>query len=223
MLEARDLTARIAPGIAIEALTLDVAGGDMVAVQGDRATRALLLDTLATRIRPTSGSLRIGGVDAGTQLAAVRARIGFGDPSLPGASGLRVAEYLDLVRRARDTRAAGPDLHALLREAALDPDAWVDGLSAADRAAVAVASAILCDGDVLLVDVPAARTRERVRTASGIRAEGASRATAIVDGLERLRQRGAAVVASCDDASPVLVRCTRRLILERGRLTAWAV
>jgi heme exporter protein A len=76
-LAARGLSKRYGRACALAPLDLDVAPGERVAVFGPNgAGKSTLIRTLATALRPTAGRVLVEGVDAATDPATARARLG---------------------------------------------------------------------------------------------------------------------------------------------------
>ncbi|HEX6349225.1 MAG TPA: heme ABC exporter ATP-binding protein CcmA [Candidatus Dormibacteraeota bacterium] len=150
-IEARGLTQRFGRQPALLGVHLEVAPGERVAVLGDNgAGKTTLLRLLATVMRPSAGELRLFGLDAVRQRAALRPRLGWlaHEPGLYSAltarenleffctlHGLpadRAGECLELLGLAEDAARAAGELSrgrrqrlALARTLLHDPELWV--------------------------------------------------------------------------------------------------
>lgn len=114
VVSASRLSQRFGSQLALGPLDLEVATGERLAVLGDNgAGKTTLLRLIATAARPSSGRLRLFGLDAGGQRERLRGRLGYlgHQPGiyaelsvrenleffavLQGVSGDRVAEAID--------------------------------------------------------------------------------------------------------------------------------
>lgn len=97
MIEVRELTRSFGEVEAVKGITFDVGRGEIFAFLGPNgAGKTTTIKMLTTLLRPTSGSIRIDGLDPLTHQNEVRRRFGivFQDPSLDGE--LTALENLDL-------------------------------------------------------------------------------------------------------------------------------
>jgi ABC-2 type transport system ATP-binding protein len=111
MIEVRGLTKRYREGAGIEALDLEVAAGEVVALVGPNgAGKTTALRAIAGQILPDEGEIRIGGVDLRADPLAAKERLGFlpQEPLLyPYLTG---EEFLRFVARVRGESDLGPFL-----------------------------------------------------------------------------------------------------------------
>jgi ABC-2 type transport system ATP-binding protein len=85
MISARDLVKRFGEVVAVDSISFDVAAGEIFAFLGPNgAGKTTTIQMLTTLLRPTSGSIRVDGMDPAVQPHDVRSRFGivFQDPSL---------------------------------------------------------------------------------------------------------------------------------------------
>ncbi|MBC7228486.1 MAG: heme ABC exporter ATP-binding protein CcmA [Thermoflexales bacterium] len=76
--EVENLSKSFGPHIALAGITLSIGVGEFVTLVGPNgAGKTTLLRILATLIRPSSGALRIAGLDPAREGAEIRRRIGF--------------------------------------------------------------------------------------------------------------------------------------------------
>ncbi len=200
------------PGSAASALevpSLDVAGGELVAVTGPVGAGCSTLLLVASGFAPriTGGTLEgsrdLGAAKAGvvfatpwTQLtgiaATVLAEVAFG----PASQGLPREEILE---RARGALARLGALHLRDRNPV--------SLSGGELQRVIVAAALALEPDLLVLDDPAAELDPEA-------------ADGLYDLLGALAREGRTLLVATPDLERVSRVATRALVLERGRIVA---
>ncbi len=151
VIEARGLVQRFGRTLALRAVDVDLEAGGRLAVLGENgAGKTTLLRVLATASRPDRGELRLFGLDALRQRAAVRARLGWlaHQPGLyPALTALenlrffcslyglpegRAQECLELAGLGREAKRPAAELSrgrqqrlAIARSILHDPELWV--------------------------------------------------------------------------------------------------
>lgn len=193
-------------------VSFNVAPGEFVTVQGPTGGgKSTLLQLLGALDRPSSGTLRLGGVDLGQASNAEHTRlradqIGFVFQSFNLIPTLTAGENVDtalenrgLSRADRDDRVA----QALARVGLGDRRGHRPSeLSGGQQQRVAIARAIVGRPSVLLADEPTGNLDE------GMRDE-------ILSLIEELNREGLTVVAVTHDRA-VAARAHRRLRLDHG-------
>jgi ABC-type multidrug transport system ATPase subunit len=205
-IEARGLGKRFGPAVALAGLDLDVTPGRTVAVLGPNgAGKTTLLRLLAGLARPTSGSLKIGGLDAHRREA--RATVGYVGhatllyPALSARENLTFAARLyglgDPLARA-DRLLAEEDLGAVASRP-------VAGFSRGMAQRVAIARGLVHDPGLVLLDEPF----------TGLDRRAGQR---LLERLAALREAGRTLVLVTHDlpAAARLADCA--LVLTRGRV-----
>ena len=85
MIQARDLVKRFGAVTAVDGISFDVGAGEIFAFLGPNgAGKTTTIQMLTTLLRPTSGTIRMDGLDPAVKPYEVRSRFGivFQDPSL---------------------------------------------------------------------------------------------------------------------------------------------
>ena len=119
MIEVRDLVRRFDAVEAVKGISFDVARGEIFAFLGPNgAGKTTTIKMLTTLLRPTSGTIRIDGLDPLTQQNEVRRRFGivFQDPSLDGELTAEENMHLHAVLYAVPRRERAPRTEALLKQ-----------------------------------------------------------------------------------------------------------
>ena len=197
---------------ALDSVDLEVVAGELVAVVGPSgAGKSSLLAVGGALIPPTSGSVRLGGLDlqglGSRRLAALRReRIGFvfqGSNLVPALNALAQVPLPLTIRRTSHPR----DPRALLAEVGIDhkADRRPHQLSGGERQRVGIARALVTRPALLLVDEPtAALDRQRSQDIVGLLAREA-------------HEQGVATVMVTHDHD-VLHHCDRVLEMIDGRI-----
>jgi heme exporter protein A len=209
-LEVEHLTKRFGRAAALDDVTLRVEAGEAALLLGPNgAGKTTLLRCAATLLRPQRGVVRIGGLDAARDGAAVRRRLAvLGHESFlyPDLSPLE-----NLTFYARLYGLAGPERRALELVEQLGLRGWthrpVRTLSRGLLQRCALARVLLHMPELLLLDEPF----------TGLDAE----ARALLSGVLRdAHAHGTAMLMSTHDLDLGLALCQRAIVLAGGRL-AW--
>ncbi len=198
--------------VAVDALTLDVTGGEVYALLGaNGAGKTTALRCLATLLRPTSGSTSVAGHDAVREPLEVRRKLGFLAASMGLYERLSPRELLDYFAglQGMPDGARAERVEELVELFALGPfaDRFCGTLSTGQRQRVSIARAIVHDPPALVLDEPTLG----LDVLSG---------ETIHRFIVEARARGRAVIFSTHQMSEVELLADRVGVIAGGRLVA---
>jgi ABC-type multidrug transport system ATPase subunit len=203
MIEIRNVTKRYGDKRAVDAVSLDIAAGESLALWGSNgAGKTTLLRCLlgATRYE---GEALIEGISSQSKGKQARARIGYVPQSMP-TFDMSVAEMILLLAKLR---GADPrDGIRRLREFGIDDtlEQTVDSLSGGMKQKLSLTLALLGDPPILLLDEPTANLD------AGSQAE-------LISKLVELRRQGRTIVFTSHRWSEVRALADRVMRLENGK------
>jgi ABC-2 type transport system ATP-binding protein len=197
--------------VAVRSLSFHVAPGDVLGLVGPNgAGKTTTLCALAGILQPTSGSIRIAGVDLQQDPVAAKARLAFipDEPQL--FDYLTVTEHLRFVARLYGVPDAAPRIPALLDELELTAkkDALPTELSRGMKQKLAIACGLLHRPAAVLLDEPL----------TGLDPVGIRRMKETIAARAR---EGTAVILSSHLLHLVEELCTRLLVIRRGEMMAF--
>ena len=97
------LTKRFGPAVAVDAVSLSVARGEVVGLLGPNgAGKTTTLRMLAGFVRPTTGHASICGHDVATDAVAARRNLGFLPEGAPAYDEMTPAGFLAFIAAARN-------------------------------------------------------------------------------------------------------------------------
>lgn len=211
MIETRDLTKHFGRHLAVDRLTLSLAGPGLVGLLGPNgAGKSTTLRMLTGALASSAGWARVGGVDVFDEPRKARACVGYlpeagvAMPALTVGEVLRYAAELHGLRRDERLRRVGEVMAQV--ELAGHERRLVDTLPGGFRTRLGLAWALIHDPAVLVLDEP-------------------------LQGLDPLNRRAVrAVIRQVAEHRLVLLSthvlpevaslCTRVVLLDRGRLLA---
>ena len=178
MIEVEGLSRRYGSRLAVDEVSFRVESGEIVGFLGPNgAGKTTTLRMLTGYLAPTSGSIRIDGIDAVSDSIRARARLGYMPEGVPLYREMRVQEYLRhrgaLRRVANLTKALDRSLE--LAGVADARTRIIGQLSKGYRQRVGLAEALIADPPILILDEPTSgldpnqvrQFRELVRSFSG--------------------------------------------------------
>jgi len=166
MIKASRLRKSYGRTVVLEDISLDLAAGQCLALLGPNgAGKTTLLRILATLLRPTSGSLAVGGVDALQNPEGARAVIGVVGHGTHVYEHLTALENLRFWTVMRGEDASRERLVAALQQVELEPvaDDRVRTFSAGMKRRLALARVLLWRSRLLLLDEPFTELDQRGR------------------------------------------------------------
>jgi ABC-2 type transport system ATP-binding protein len=198
--------------VAVDAVSLDVAGGTIVGVLGPNgAGKTTLIRMLSTVLAPDAGSFTVAGAPHTDQLS-IRRRIGVLPESAGYPRSQTCAEWLVFHARlyGSSRRAAVETASRLLAEVGLGERAasLIGGLSRGMRQRLGIARALVNDPAVVFLDEPTL----------GLDPKGQRQ---VLDLVTRIaRDHGVTVALSTHVLDDVEQICDRVMIMSRGRVVA---
>ncbi len=159
MLEVEDLTKRYAGRAAVSGISFTVGRGEIVGLLGPNgAGKSTTLRILAGFLTASSGSVRIGGLDAQRQAEEVRRRIGYMPENNPLYPEMRVREYLKFRARLKGLgrRQSRERVSVVTEQFGLGEVSrkLIGHLSKGFRQRVGLADTIVHDPDLIILDEP---------------------------------------------------------------------
>ncbi len=196
---------------AVDGLTLEIPRGSVCGLLGGNgAGKTTTIGMIMGLILPTSGEVRVLGVDMVRDRHRVLGRMNFESPYVDMPHRLTVRQNLDVFARLyglRDRRARIAELAAdLALEAFMDRPAGA--LSAGQKTRVALAKALLNRPDVLLLDEPTASLDPD--TADWVRS------LIVAD----RQARGTTILLASHNMAEVERLCDRVVVMKAGRIEA---
>jgi len=191
---------------AVQGLAFRVEPGEVLGLVGPNgAGKTTTIRSLGGIIRPTRGTIRIGGYDLGTDPVAAKSLLAFVPDEPHLFDYLTVEEHFRFVGRLYQVGDIADRLPGLLKELELDEkrDALPGELSRGMRQKVAIGCGLLHRPKALLLDEPL----------TGLDPIGIRRMKATI--VQRAAE-GAAVILSSHLLHLVEEVCTRVLIMHRG-------
>jgi ABC-2 type transport system ATP-binding protein len=158
-IDVRDLRHSYGEREVLRGLNLTVAPGEIYALLGGNgAGKSTTLSALLGFIVPSSGSVRVTGIDPAADAARARAQLAYVPESVALYDHLSARENLDyFLALARAQRSPGTVIEPALDAVGLPNHAWnqrVGGFSKGMRQKVAIALALARHAPVLLLDEP---------------------------------------------------------------------
>ncbi|MFT3769812.1 MAG: ABC transporter ATP-binding protein [Minicystis sp.] len=211
MIEARRLSKSYGSVKAVDDVSFRVDRGEVVGFLGPNgAGKSTTLRILAGFLGPTSGSVRIAGLDLADDPVTARAQVGYMPETSPLYPEMRVSEYLGfraelklVARRARRDAVRRALVEARIEDV---EDVMIGHLSKGYRQRVGLADALVAQPPILILDEPTAGLDpNQIRE---------------VRDLVRTLGKDRAVLVSTHILSEVEATCSRALVIARGKLVA---
>jgi heme exporter protein A len=208
MIETQELCKSFGPHVALGGVDLSVEAGEFVTLMGPNgAGKTTLLRVLATLARPTSGTVRIAGLDPSQAGEQVRRQIGFLSHRTLLYDDLSAEQNLRFYAQLYDLENGADRIEALLKQVGLAGRRHdlVRTYSRGMQQRLSVARAVLHQPAVLLLDEPY----------TGLDPDAAQ---VLTDLLGELAEEGATVLLTTHNLERALTAGRRVVVLSRGRL-----
>lgn len=211
MIEVENYSKLYGDMVAVQSLSFVVQPGDVLGLVGPNgAGKTTTLRAMAGILQPTSGTIRIGGIDLAADPVAAKGQLAFipDEPQL--FDYLTVAEHLQFVARLYGVPDAASRIPVLLEELELTAkrDALPPELSRGMKQKLAIACGLLHRPSALLLDEPL----------TGLDPVGIRRMKETIAARAR---EGTAVILSSHLLHLVEELCTRLLVIRRGQRVAF--
>ena len=197
---------------AVRGISFEIPRGEVFGFIGPNgAGKSSTIKVLATLLKPTLGSARIGGIDVMGNPYAIRSRIGYVPDFFGVYEDLTVNEYLHFfaaayrLDRAKRVSVVGDVLE--LTDLTHKRDAQVDALSRGMKQRLSIARVLLHDPELLLLDEPASGLDPRARIE-------------MRELLKELKNLGKTILISSHILHELSHLCTHIGIIEAGVLVA---
>ena len=211
MIQVENLTKRYAGFTAIKNLSFEVQKGEVVGFLGPNgAGKSTTMRILTGYMPPTSGSVRIAGLDIFEQSVEARRHIGYLPESTPLYHDMRVNEYLRYRAALKGVESS------LLKERVGDviemcslqekQRAIIGTLSKGQRQRVGLADALVHDPDLLILDEPTI----------GLDPNQIRQVRELIKNLAHRRT----VLISTHILPEVEMMCSRVIVIHKGRIRA---
>ena len=211
MIEADNLTKYYDGFCAVDGISFQVAAGEILGLLGPNgAGKTSTLRMLTGYFQPTSGSIRVKGLDMAEDAVAIKGLMGYLPESAPLYPGMLVFDYLSYVAAIRGLPAADRtrrlrDMVELCGLAGIMAKPIGD-LSKGLRQRVGLAHAMMSDPEILILDEPT----------SGL---DPNQIVEIRDIIRRIG-REKTIILSTHILSEAEATCDRVVIINAGRIVA---
>ncbi|WP_412540358.1 ABC transporter ATP-binding protein [Longispora sp. K20-0274] len=212
LIHARDLVKRFGDFTAVNGIDVDVAPGEAFGFLGPNgAGKSSTMKMIGCVSRPTSGELRILGLDPVADASAIKARLGVVpqtdnlDQELTVRENLTVyARFFGISRAVARERAAELLDFVQLSERADDK---VEPLSGGMKRRLTIARALINEPELVLLDEPTTGLDPQARHL-------------VWERLFRLKQRGVTLVLTTHYMDEAEQLCDRLVVMDGGRIVA---
>jgi lipooligosaccharide transport system ATP-binding protein len=212
VIEAKGLTKRFGPFVAVDGIDVAVGAGESFGFLGPNGAGKSSTMRMIAAVSPVSeGHLRVLGRDPDAEGPAIRARLGVVpqedslDTELSVAENLLIyGRYFDLSRRVLRERIAELLDFVQLTDRAEEK---VDRLSGGMKRRLTIARALVNEPDMVLLDEPTTGLDPQARHL-------------LWDRLYRLKQQGVTLIVTTHYMDEAEQLCDRLVVMDRGRIVA---
>ena len=207
--EVSQLTKRFNSLTALDSLSFKVCSGDILGLLGPNgAGKTTAIHCMLGLVTPTSGSIRIMGLDIARHRRKILARVNFSSAYTALPSNLTVRENLNVFARLYGLKSARVRIDSLLElfEIEATNDSLTGSLSSGQLTRLNLCKAFLNDPEILFLDEPTASLDPDI-------------AAKVRDRLQELqRQRGLTMIYTSHNMQEVEQMCDRVIFLAKGRI-----
>ncbi|MFW5667707.1 MAG: ABC transporter ATP-binding protein [Acetivibrio ethanolgignens] len=210
MLEIRDLYKRYGKFTALDGLNLEIGKGELFGFVGPNgAGKTTTMRIMAGLLKADSGSVRINGVDAVTQPAKIKEKIGYMPDFFGVYDNLKAMEYMEFYAsiygiEGLEARELCRDLMKLVNLEDKE-DVYVDGLSRGMKQRLCLARSLVHNPELLILDEPASGLDPRARFE-------------MKEILKNLSSMGKTIIISSHILPELAEMCTSIGIIEHGKM-----
>jgi gliding motility-associated transport system ATP-binding protein len=211
LIEAQGLVKSFGTLRAVDGITLNVAGGEVLGFLGPNgAGKSTTMRLITGFLEPDAGRARIAGFDVQEQPKEARKRLGYLPEGAPLYAEMTPRGLLGFVAELRGMRgaAATKAVDMAVDKTALGPvlDQTIDTLSKGYKRRVGIAQAILSDPEVLIMDEPT----------DGLDPNQKHHVRELI--IDMAKEK--AIIVSTHILEEVEAVCTRAVVINRGRIVA---
>jgi len=193
---------------AVDGVSLEIAEGEIFGLLGPNgAGKTSTFSAIEGLLRPDSGSIRIGDVDAKANPTAAKARMGVQLQSTSFQSDLTIREIVSLYAGLYGVRLARSEIDDLLDDIHLGEEASkrFRQVSGGQQKRVSLLIASIHDPPLVLLDEPTAGLDPQARRQ-------------LWDRIERLRDAGRSILLTTHSMEEAQAVCNRVAIIDHGKL-----
>ncbi|TMD04461.1 MAG: ABC transporter ATP-binding protein, partial [Chloroflexi bacterium] len=207
-LHVDDLHVSYGPKRAVDGVSLAINEGEIFGLLGPNgAGKTSTLSAIEGLLRPDSGSIRIGDIDAQANPIAAKARMGVQLQSTSFQSDLTIREIVRLYAGLYGVRLSRTEIDELLDDIHLGEEAakrFIQ-LSGGQQKRVSLMIATIHDPPLVLLDEPTAGLDPQARRQ-------------LWDRIERLRDTGRSILLTTHSMEEAQAVCHRVAIIDHGKL-----
>jgi ABC-2 type transport system ATP-binding protein len=207
-LQVDDLRVSYGPKRAVDGVSLEINEGEIFGLLGPNgAGKTSTLSAIEGLLRPDSGSIRIGDIDAGANPTAAKARLGVQLQSTSFQADLTIREIVRLYAGLYGVRLTRAEIDDLLADIHLEGEASrrFSQLSGGQQKRASLLIATLHNPPLVLLDEPTAGLDPQARRQLWQR-------------IERLRDTGRSILLTTHSMEEAQAVCHRVAIIDHGKL-----
>lgn len=210
MIQVTGLTRRYGSVLAVSDLSFSIKEGEIVGFLGPNgAGKTTTMNMLTGCLRPSAGTIMLGGFDIDTDAAEARKKIGYLPETPPLYPDMTVAEYLDFVYRLKQCKLPQEEHIRQVCTMVGLTDVYgriIRNLSKGYRQRVGLAQALIGNPDILILDEPTVGLDPKQ----------------IIEIRETIRSLGQnhTVILSSHILPEVQAVCDRILVIHHGKIVA---